>query len=99
MKKLIYAAALALMPGFGFAQVSGTVVDTTSNETVPGAVITIQNSFLTAVTDIEGKFSFKGLKQTAVKIQITHIGYETKILEVPVPSEKLDIVLTKKSYL
>jgi iron complex outermembrane receptor protein len=99
MKKFIYAAAVALMPCFGFAQLSGTVVDTASNETIAGAVITIENSFLTTITDVEGKFSFDNIKQPSVTIRITHLGYEAKTQKIPLPAEKIDIVLNRKTYL
>jgi iron complex outermembrane receptor protein len=98
MKKIIYAAALALMPCFGFAQLSGVVTDSQSQEKVVGAVITIENSFLTAVTDAEGKFSFPKVTGSSVKIHITHVGYEPATQEISVPGADVRVTLTRRTY-
>ena len=68
----------------GFAQVSGTVVDDKSNETLIGASILIKGATDGTATDIDGKFSISNAKQGDVLV-VSYTGYNTA--EVTVGNE------------
>ena len=99
MKRFIQTAWLVFMPWFCFAQLSGTVLDADTKEKVQGAVVTIENSFLNAVTDANGKFAFNKIKEQSVKVNITHLGYQTAIEEIQIPNDKFVIALVRKTYM
>ena len=64
--KHLFIVPLWLAWSFAFCQnqsLNGTVQDENSGEKIPGAIVQVENSFSTAVTDYEGKFEFKNLKQ------------------------------------
>ena len=77
----------------GFAQVSGTVVDAKSNETLIGASILIKGASDGTATDIDGSFSIPSAKQGDVLV-VSYTGYNTK--EVTVGAEStMEIRLTQ----
>lgn len=58
--------------------VTGKVVDASNQTTLPGATLTIPDLKITAVTDINGKFTFKSLPvRGKLIIQIQYVGYKT----------------------
>lgn len=61
---LVAATTLLMTCSAGaFAQkISGTVVDKKSNETLIGAVLSVEGSNAKAVTDTDGNFELNGLK-------------------------------------
>jgi iron complex outermembrane receptor protein len=99
MNRFIQTAWLAFMPWFCFGQFSGIVVDSDTKEKVQGAIVTIENSFLNAVTDADGKFSFDKTKEQSVKVNVTHLGYQTVVQEIQMPNEQLVIALIRKTYM
>jgi hypothetical protein len=66
----------ALPPAAGFATVSGTVVDATTNTPVAGAVVTI-DAILTATTDASGKFSIDKVPSGIADYAVQAKGYQT----------------------
>lgn len=44
-------------------QLKGVVIDKNSKETLVGAIISIEETGVKAVTDVNGNFSFDGLKK------------------------------------
>src|SRR5437879_1141153 len=99
MKKYFQIAVFLLMPWLCMAELSGTVTDAVTKEKVQGAIVTIENSFLVAITDAEGKFSFPKLENHSVKIIVSRLGYEFLTREISSPNEPLQIDLQPKSYL
>ena len=86
MKKvLLFLMSLVLCVATAAAQgrgVSGTVTDAADHEPLIGATVTVKGaSGQGAVTDINGKFTLKGVKAGATLV-VSYIGYTTK--EVPV---------------
>lgn len=62
-KRIIVAACLAVGCLQTWAQqIKGIVSDAKTQETLIGAVITVEGSALKAITDIEGYFALDGLK-------------------------------------
>ncbi len=74
------------MPCLAFAQftIAGIVKDSTTNNVLQGASVIIQNSFLETVTDNEGKFIFKNIKNGNYVFKISFVGYNALINELAV---------------
>jgi len=99
MRKIILVSGFIILACRGFAQLSGYVIDASSKEKIPGAVVEIENSFLISSTDAEGKFSFPAIKEKKVRLKISHIGFELLQTETDLPNAQLEIALTAKTYL
>jgi len=85
MKKFIVCAELIfslflgfVLPTTVFAQniLSGQVSNEKTGEKIQGAVITVENSYASVVTDANGNFKIANLKTGQAKIRISHISYE-----------------------
>ena len=75
-------------------QLKGVVIDKNSKETLIGAVISIEGTDVKAVTDVNGNFSFKGLKDGTYTLYIKYVGYKTlKIDGVQMKDANLTIAL------
>ena len=67
--------------------IRGQVTDSLTHEPLPGATVTLHRSAATsildyAITDDEGRFSFKRSEVKALNISITYLGYKKKTLPV-----------------
>ncbi|NVM64610.1 iron complex outermembrane receptor protein [Mucilaginibacter sp. SG538B] len=86
--KLISFIILLLVQVSAFADVvivKGRVVDAQSKQTLPGAVITIPELKISAITDPNGEFSFKSLPNRGrFLFSIEYVGYKslTKIVDL-----------------
>ena len=63
----------------------GQVTDSLTREPLPGATVTLHREGETsildyAITDGEGRFSFKRSEVKALKLSITYLGYKKKTL-------------------
>ena len=75
-------------------QLNGVVIDKNSKETLIGAVISIEGTDVKAVTDVNGNFSFEGLKDGTYTLYIKYVGYKTlKIDGVQMKDANLTIAL------
>ena len=75
-------------------QLKGVVIDKNSKETLIGAVISIEGTDVKAVTDVNGNFSFEGLKDGTYTLYIKYVGYKTlKIDGVQMRDANLTIAL------
>ena len=75
-------------------QLKGVVIDKNSKETLIGAVISIEGTDAKAVTDVNGNFSFEGLKDGTYTLYIKYVGYKTlKIDGVQMKDANLTIAL------
>lgn len=75
-------------------QLKGIVIDKNSKETLIGAVISIEGTDVKAVTDVNGNFSFEGLKDGTYTLYIKYVGYKTlKIDGVQMRDANLTIAL------
>ncbi|MEO5569847.1 MAG: TonB-dependent receptor [Bacteroidia bacterium] len=101
MKK-IYFLILMLLPCFVFAQISisGIVKDSSTGKLLPGASLMIENSFLTSVSDNDGKFILKNIKTGKNKITVSYIGYQTAEKEIDAKEyTTVDFALAKSTVL
>ncbi|MGC1380736.1 MAG: carboxypeptidase-like regulatory domain-containing protein [Candidatus Baltobacteraceae bacterium] len=88
----------ALPPASGFATVSGTVVDATTNGPVAGAVVTI-DAILTATTDAAGKFTIDKVPSGIADYAVEATGYQPLAASTNVEPGKpfqLDLTLAQK---
>src|SRR3954471_20967600 len=101
--KHLFVVPLWLACSFAFCQnqsLSGTVQDESSGEKIPGAMVQVENSFSTAVTDYEGKFELRNLKPGSYHLVISHISYEGMAADAAIPSSaSVEIKMKRKIYL
>jgi hypothetical protein len=80
---IIYFLLIALhsfsQPGNGV--IKGKVVNPKNNEPVPFANVIIYQTQIGSVTDYDGNFKFTGVKPGYVKLEVSSVGYETKVTE------------------
>jgi outer membrane cobalamin receptor len=76
MKQFLIGLLMVFSTMTGFAQISGTVRDAETNETLPGATIIKQGTTNGVTTDIDGSFSFNVAEGTT--LQVSFIGYGTQ---------------------
>lgn len=68
--------------------VAGTVTEASRNMTLSGALITIESSGLTAVSDESGRFVLQGIRPGPVRINAAYLGFETVSEEITVLENK-----------
>jgi len=66
-------------PGKGV--IKGKVVNPKNNEPVSFANVVIWQTTIGAVTDFDGNFKFTGVEPGYVKLEVSSVGYETKVTE------------------
>lgn len=89
MKRLIFAAILTLGYFSLYAQhiFEGVVRDQQNQNTLPGAHVVIQGTFLGTFTNAEGQFSFTSLQAKEYTFEISYLGFKTKTFNAN-PSEE-----------
>lgn len=73
-----------LVPGLGWAQtgqISGTVTDSLSGETLPGVNVVISGTSQGAATSADGTYSISGVEPGVYDLQASFVGYRTKMIE------------------
>ena len=88
-----FVFTFSLMNGhFAWAQngsVRGKVTDANNNEAIAFANVVVYGSQFGSTTDINGDFEIKGIEPGYIRLQVSYVGYETKI--------SADIMLTNNS--
>ena len=78
----------------------GTIVDDSNKESLPGAHIVLEGTFLTAISDEQGQYEFKNLKTGTYTLIVTYVGYESVDKEVKLQADsKLDFSLSPTAVL
>jgi TonB-linked SusC/RagA family outer membrane protein len=110
MKQLAYIACLLLsvcvsIPASTYAQsaqqfrtVSGVVVSE-NGETLIGANVSIPDTKIGAVTDINGRFTLNRMPAGQKTIQVSYLGYQTQIVDIQGKTELSIRLLTSDSDL
>ncbi len=103
MKKLAISILFLLNVVWVFAQnnssLSGKVIDAKTEKPLPNAVITIQNSSFTQMTDSEGLFTFTSLPAGSHLVQIRTSGYKEQLLAVELTeAEAIDLGIILLEY-
>ncbi|MBI9065795.1 MAG: TonB-dependent receptor [Salinivirgaceae bacterium] len=98
MKKYIVLLFL-IVPGFLMAQkgtLQGLLVNAINNEPVPFANVLIYGTAIGSVSDLDGNFKFFGLEPGFVRVQVSSIGFETKVSdEIQVTNAKTRFIEIK----
>ncbi len=86
MKKLVINTFFVMQVLFGFAQtgtgITGKVVDSKTQKPLQGVVASIQNTNLTQITDVVGKFTFLDIPVGKQLLQIRTQGYKEQLLQI-----------------
>ncbi|MHB1176749.1 MAG: TonB-dependent receptor [Daejeonella sp.] len=86
MKNFLIIAAAILMPFMASAQfsISGKITDTQTGQTLEGAGIYLENSFISTRTDLSGNYRLKNLKAGKYAILVTYLGYQVSAKKLSV---------------
>ena len=76
MKQFLIVLLMVFTTMTGFAQITGTVVDSETNEPLPGATVLEQGTSNGVSTDFEGSFLFNVASGTT--LEVSFIGYGTQ---------------------
>ena len=95
MKKLLSILIFISISIYSYSQkISGTVSDSSSNESLIGAKITVKGESRGSVVDPNGTFSIDNLTNSYYELEVQYIGYVTQIISVnPIKDTLLNIKL------
>ncbi|MDA0973101.1 MAG: carboxypeptidase-like regulatory domain-containing protein, partial [Bacteroidetes bacterium] len=86
MSKQLLVCLLFICPFLGelAAQttIKGQILDSTTKETLIGAAVVIEGTSIGVTTDIDGKFSLQTDRSLPLNLQISFLGYSTRIINV-----------------
>jgi hypothetical protein len=97
--KMLKNTVLILMVAFAhlaMAQngvIKGRIFDEANNEAVPFANVVILGTLIGTTSDLDGNFTITGVEPGFVKLQISFVGYETKV------SRDISVSNAKTSYI
>ena len=81
IKKIIFFALGYVLASTAFAQtctITGKVIDSKTQEPIPFANVFLNNTTLGTVTELNGEFVLKNIRQPAVhELVFSFVGYET----------------------
>lgn len=112
MKKSIFLIVLSLafsifanaieventsVPATASSCINGVIADMDTHETLAGVMVRIEGTDLETLTDLDGRFSFKGLQAGDYDLKLTYISYkEEKVKNIKAhtyTAESLDLKL------
>lgn len=96
MRKIIVTFILQIFTAaavFAAVPVKGIVVDAKTGDPVPGAVVRLDKSYLWAVTDAGGSFSFKDVQTGSYDMETTCLGYVTDARKLDVSRSINDLII------
>lgn len=99
MKKLKMMALMMMLPLLGFSQftLTGKVLDAQTKETLTGAHVMIETTFITTVTDNSGAFRFSNLKPGDYQLKVSFLGYEALIQPINLnQNQQVEIDLNRR---
>jgi len=87
---LIVIVQMALLPSL-WAQfkVHGTIRDLSTGNSLPGASVIVENTFLSTISDKDGKYIIRNLKPGDYSLIILFMGYKTITIKIPVTKDTL----------
>ncbi|MBQ7180846.1 MAG: TonB-dependent receptor [Bacteroidaceae bacterium] len=84
-KKILFLFACLFMTAsvaFAQRQITGTVVDSETNEPIPGATVKVQGTTMGTLTNVDGKFTLSNVPTSSKTIVVSCAGMKTA--EVPI---------------
>ena len=101
--RLLIALLLPVSLWAQTASLSGTIMDNTTEELLPGVNIILTGTNFGAATDFDGKYSIEGIPAGEYNIQISFIGYEQLLFTgqkfAAGEKKKLDVTLNSTSVI
>lgn len=88
MKKLVFSILFVMQALFVFSQTgtgfSGKVIDSKTQKPLQNVVASIQNTNLTEITDVEGKFAFTNATAGTQMLLIKNVGFKDQLLSIDI---------------
>ncbi|RDC54693.1 TonB-dependent receptor [Pedobacter chinensis] len=78
-------------------KLSGTIVESGTNTSIPGASISVQGTNLTTVTDANGKFTIEVSNERPITLVIRYVGYADQSIIVQPNEQNISVKLTAQS--
>ena len=93
MKKIIFSALFVMQIVLAFGQssagVSGKVVDSKTQKPLQGVIVSIQNTNLMQISDVNGKFTFDKVEIGSQFLRIRTNGYKEQLLQIEIVEGQL----------
>ncbi|WP_317042449.1 TonB-dependent receptor [Mucilaginibacter sp. OK098] len=101
MKNLFAVFIALLLPVMAAAQLSvtGKITDKQTGEALPGATITLSNSAVNAVSDVNGKYHLDNLKSGAYTLKVSFIGYQNTSKNITLNTDAVNNFALSRSTL
>lgn len=80
--KILIPLLLFLCQGFAQTIIQGVVIDSSSNQPIEGATITLLPKGTSTITNANGKFVFRNAANNASAIQVSDIGFVPKTFDM-----------------
>ena len=98
LKTTLMLTTLAFLAPLGVrgqsTDLTGTVVDSLTNEVLPSVLVSLGESSFGVLTDAFGRFALVGLPAGPIQLTIEHLSYRTLVLELSeVPTDPLRVML------
>ncbi len=98
LKTILLLTTLAFLSPLGVrgqsTDLTGTVVDSLTNEVLPSVLVSLGESSFGVLTDAFGRFALVGLPAGPIQLTIEHLSYRTLVLELSeVPADPLRVML------
>ena len=98
LKTTLLLTTVALLAPLGVrgqsTDLTGTVVDSLTNEVLPSVLVSLGESSFGVLTDAFGRFAFVGLLAGPIQLTVEHLSYRTLVLELSeVPTDPLRVML------
>jgi iron complex outermembrane recepter protein len=98
---VLFAPLAALAQVAGEAVITGQVSNAATQAYLQGAVVQIERTQRTTVTDREGRYEFRGVPSDTVTLIVTYSGLDAQRIPVTVPARgvvRQDVALTAEIY-
>ena len=92
---LFLLANFLVINAFSQTNINGKILDEETNEELIGASVKIVNSSYGCVTDINGDFVIKTNISLPFSIEVSYIGYDSKVIDL-IDNQRLKIALKSK---
>ncbi|WP_159474874.1 TonB-dependent receptor [Dyadobacter sp. 3J3] len=100
MKKYLFSLLFLLVSLSAFAHlgnISGTVYDITTNLPLKGVNVQLSNQGKVCVTNDLGQYKFEDLVASKYKIELSHVGFSSQIIEIIVADNLTSFIKTSLS--
>ena len=98
----IFTIVFTLFFGVGmYAQtvVTGTVIDESSGQPIPGVNIRLEGKYIGTYTDFDGNYTLQVTETPPFSIVFSVIGYESQTIEITENDQKVDVSLVEGTQL